>query len=558
LTVFASYLAVCGWKREQHPMQNPNIADVPSGAERNFPLVIAEMPITARESRIAFGVIVVLFIAVAIMGPLATVSLEHVNAFVPVLQTVMCVVDLITAAMLFGQYSIRPKSSLLAVASGYVLSGSFAFLQTLAFPGAYSASGLIGDGVNTAAWLFVFWHASFDLSVLVYIFTKDVDDGDRPLIGSSVGTIAVTVACLFAAVVGLAWVATAGTGHLPALYIGKTKQTPFASIMDAFLWSFSALVLLLLVIRRRTILDLWLIVILLAWWPNFILPIFVTVVRFTLGWYISRVLALMSSFTLLVVLLTETSELYGRLANTILLLRREQSDRLMSVEAATSAIAHEIRQPLTGIAMMSSAALRWLGRAEPSPELEKVRGCLKSIEGASDRAEQIIKSIRDMFQQTPSRTMFDVNDIIIEALALVQQDVQSEGISVRTGLENNLPQITADRMQIQQMVFNLLKNGIDAMRGVPGDRNLVILTGFDGKSVVSLYIQDSGTGIDPKHQNKIFDPFFTTKSAGTGLGLSICRSIVESHGGSLRLAKSGPDGSSFEVSLPIEIASNRH
>jgi hypothetical protein len=360
--------------------------------------VIADMPITARERRIAFGVITLLFVAVAIVGPLATVYLGRVNAFIPVLQTVMCVVDLITAAMLFGQYSIRPKLSLLAVASGYVLSGSFAFLQTLAFPGAYSASGLIGDGVNTAAWIFVFWHASFDLSILVYIFYKDADGGDRALIGSSVVTITITVACLFAVIGGLVWLATAGAGHLPTLYIDATVQTPAASIMDAFLWAFSAIVLVLLFLRRRTILDLWLIVILLAWWPNFILPVFVTVIRFTLGWYIARVFALVSSSTLLFVLLGETSVLYGRIANAIVLLERERSNRLVSVEAATSAIAHEIRQPLTGIAMMSSAALRWLGRVQSSPELEKVRGCLNSIEGASGRVEQIIRSIRDLFK----------------------------------------------------------------------------------------------------------------------------------------------------------------
>jgi signal transduction histidine kinase len=109
---------------------------------------------------------------------------------------------------------------------------------------------------------------------------------------------------------------------------------------------------------------------------------------------------------------------------------------------------------------------------------------------------------------------------------------------------------------MQQMILNLIKNGIDAMRGVPpDDRRLGIFTAFDGKSMVSLCVQDSGIGIDPKDRDKIFNSFFTTKSTGTGLGLSICRSIAESHGGSLRLAKSSPKGSSFEVSLPIEIAS---
>ena len=538
-------------------MQKPNIGDGPFGAPRNFPLVLADMPITERDRRIALGFIALLFISIAIVGPLATISLGPVDAFIPVLQTVMCVVDLITAAMLFGQYSIRPKLSVLAVASGYVLSGLFAFLQTLAFPGGYSANGLIGDGVNTASWIFVFWHASFDLSVLAYILSRDADDGGHALIGSSVVTIAVTIACLFAVAGALLWLAVAGASHLPVLYIGATVQTPMANIMDAFLWSFNGALLLLLFLRRRTILDLWLIVVLLAWWTNFILPIFVTVIRFTLGWYISRVFALVSSSTLLFVLLTETAVLYGRLANAIVLLERERFDRLVSVEAATSAMAHEIRQPLTGIAMMSSAALRWLGRVESSPELDKVRVCLNSIEGASDRVEQIIRSIRALFKQAPSKTVFDVNEVVLEVLALIQHDLQLDRVSVRTELGYNLPRITADRTQMQQVILNLVRNGIDSMRGAsPSERHLVIRTSFDGKSVVSLYVQDYGTGIDPKNRDHIFDPFFTTKSTGMGLGLSICRTIVESQGGSLLLAKSGPNGSSFEVSIPIESASD--
>jgi signal transduction histidine kinase len=533
-------------------MQKTNIEDVSFGAPRQFPLVIADMPITARERRIALGVITLLLIAIAIVGPWSTVSLPRVDLFIPVLQSVMCVVDLITAALLFGQYLIRSKFSLLALASGYVLSGLFALIQTLAFPGAYSASGLIGDGVNSAAWIFVFWHASFDLSVLVYILCKDAIDGSRALIDSSAITVGLTGACLFAVIGGLTWLATAGAGHLPTLYIGQAIQTRFASIMDALLWSLSAVVLSLLFFRRRTVLDLWLIVILLAWWPNFILPVFVTVIRFTLGWYVARIFALVSSSTLLLVLLGETAALYGRLANALLLLERERSDRLTSVEAATSAMAHEIRQPLTGISMMSSAALRWLGRVESLPELEKVRGCLNSIEGASGRVDQIIKSIRGMFNQEPSRTMFDVNEVIREVLTLIQHDLQLDEVSVRTELGYDLPKMTADRTQMHQVILNLVRNGIDAMRGVPPDkRYLVISTRFDGKSVVSLYVEDSGTGIDPKDLNNIFDPFFTTKSTGMGLGLSICRTIIESQGGSLRLATSNPSGSSFEVSLPV-------
>jgi signal transduction histidine kinase len=134
----------------------------------------------------------------------------------------------------------------------------------------------------------------------------------------------------------------------------------------------------------------------------------------------------------------------------------------------------------------------------------------------------------------------------------LQRDLQANGISLTTQLVHNLPQVQAEPMQLQQVILNLIKNAIDAMEGVPrSERRLRLVTGFDHKSVVSLYIQDSGPGITAEDQDRIFDPFFTTKPIGMGMGLSICRTIIENHGGSLRLAKTNHHGSSFEITLPI-------
>jgi signal transduction histidine kinase len=203
--------------------------------------------------------------------------------------------------------------------------------------------------------------------------------------------------------------------------------------------------LVLLFVHRRTILDLWLTVILVVWWPNFVLPILSPVVRFTLGWYVGRGFALLASATLLIVLLGESTALYARLANAIQLLRRERADRLMTIEAATSAIVHEVRQPLSAIAMQSRAALRWLGRVPPAPEIEEVRQCLNSTTDAVNRAEEIFKSIRELFRQTPlRRTMLQLDDIVREALKLTEQDLRVEGVSVTTEYDDNLPLVNAD------------------------------------------------------------------------------------------------------------------
>ncbi|MGC2079501.1 MAG: MASE4 domain-containing protein, partial [Xanthobacteraceae bacterium] len=216
---------------------------------------------------------------------------------------------------------------------------------------------------------------------------KDVDEAVKPSIKSNAVTIGVTIACILGVVVGLTWIVTERAEYLPTLFISVTTQTVVAQGLDAFLWILSATALLVLFVHRRTILDLWLMAILVVWWPNFVLPIFSPVVRFTLGWYVGRGFALLASSTLLIVLLGESTALYARLANAIQLLRRERADRLMTIEAATSAIVHEVRQPLTAIAMQSRAALRWLGRVPPGPEIEEIRQCLNSTTDAVNRAE---------------------------------------------------------------------------------------------------------------------------------------------------------------------------
>ena len=162
-------------RREGDVMRDRVVGDL-TASRQDFPVVIASMPASKQERRLAFGLIALVWLAFAVVAPFAHIPLARVDAFVPVLQTVMCIVDLITAVLLFAQYSIVPKRALLAVACGYVFSGIFAFLQTLAFPGAYSPNGLIGDGVNTAAWFFVLWHASFSLSVAVYALLKDANE----------------------------------------------------------------------------------------------------------------------------------------------------------------------------------------------------------------------------------------------------------------------------------------------------------------------------------------------------------------------------------------------
>ena len=148
-----------------------------------------------------------------------------VDAFIPVVQSIICVTDLITAVLLFAQYSIQPQRALLALASGYVCGGLFAFLQTLDFPGAYSATGLLGGGLSGAAWLFNFWRILFALVVITYVLLKDRDDTASQLVKTEPGrAIAITIACALAVTAALTWLGTAGQEYLPSLFVDQTNE----------------------------------------------------------------------------------------------------------------------------------------------------------------------------------------------------------------------------------------------------------------------------------------------------------------------------------------------
>jgi signal transduction histidine kinase len=331
-----------------------------------------------------------------------------------------------------------------------------------------------------------------------------------------------------------------------------TLQTRLGNQVNLLLCAIATMALVVLFVRRRTVLDLWLMVTLLAWIPNFLVAAVASSVRFSVGWYAARGFALAASCTLLSVLLTEMTFLYSRLANALALQRRERSNRLLSVEAATAAMAHELGTPLGIIALNANTARSEI-RRQP-PDLEELNAILEDIETASHSAGAIISGIRALSARTPigQTTVTGMVGIARQVLKLVQHDLQINEILVETDFQEHVPEVRADPTQLQQVVLNLVKNAIDAMSSVrPGARLLRLATRLEGDSNLVLSVRDSGIGISPKDKERIFDPFFTTKPAGMGLGLAICRTVVENHGGKLRLAESDSRGSTFEIVMPI-------
>jgi PAS domain S-box-containing protein len=305
-------------------MQKTGIDNACAGPGEEFPVVIAAMPASDQQRKIALGVFITMALVAAITLPFAKVQLVRIDAFVPAVQFVICAANLFTAVLMFAQYSVYPQRALLALASGFVFSGLFAFLEACLFPGTSASTNLIyiGDELNSAAWLFTFWHTVFPLSVIVYALTKEagrVAERSSQSIGTIIG---VTIACVFTVSAGLTWLATVGVGYLPSIYSNANVLAPFVHYSAPFLFLLSVTTLVLLFVRRHSILDQWLLVVLLAWLPTFAVAAMFPVVRFTAAWYVARLYALFAGSALLFVLLTETVVLYTRLANAIVQLRR--------------------------------------------------------------------------------------------------------------------------------------------------------------------------------------------------------------------------------------------
>jgi PAS domain S-box-containing protein len=228
------------------------------------------------------------------------------------------------------------------------------------------------------------------------------------------------------------------------------------------------------------------------------------------------------------------------------------ANRVATMGQLTASVAHEVSQPIAATVLNAQAALRWLG-AQP-PNLNEVRQILGQITDDSKRAGDVIGRIRALIKKAPPRKEgLEINEAIVEVIALTRGEVVQNGVSVRTQLAEGLPFIQADRVQLQQVILNLIINAVEAMSGASeGARELLISTGGDASNGVLVSLRDSGPGLDPASLERLFDAFYTTKSSGLGMGLSICRSIIEAHGGRIWAGANEPRGAVFHFTLPLE------
>ncbi len=237
-------------------------------------------------------------------------------------------------------------------------------------------------------------------------------------------------------------------------------------------------------------------------------------------------------------------------------LREAQEDlarvnRVMLLSELTASIAHEVNQPLAAIASSASAATRWLATAPP--HLDEATTALARIVRDSQRAGEIISRVGALVKkEAPQEDLLDINAAILKVIAMTDDVLQRNHVVLRTGLSSGLPVVTADRVQVQQVILNLITNAVEAMKGNDASqRELTVNSGWDDENELFVEVRDTGTGLDPARLDQLFESFHTTKSGGMGLGLAISRSIVAAHGGRIWAAPNHPCGAVFRFSLPV-------
>jgi C4-dicarboxylate-specific signal transduction histidine kinase len=228
--------------------------------------------------------------------------------------------------------------------------------------------------------------------------------------------------------------------------------------------------------------------------------------------------------------------------------RLARASQAVSLAELSASIAHEVNQPLAAVVNSASACVRWID----AQKLEEARRSAARALAEGHRASDIIGRIRALVQKAPPhKDWLDVNETIHEVIALARSEIQRHGVALTTQLSAQVPVILADRIQVQQVLLNLIMNAIEAMRGVgEGRRALVVRSGTDASQHVVITVQDSGPGVDPKSLDHLFEAFYTTKPHGLGLGLAISRSIIDTHGGRLWATANVPCGAVFQFTLP--------
>jgi len=513
-------------------------------------LGLFDTPPDRQEIRLSLVLVALLYAALALLLALPDIRLRQIDAFIPMVDAIMFVGDMITATLLYMQASIFRSRALTVLASAYFFTGLLLVAHVLTFPGAFAPGGLLGAGINTTAWISTFWRAAPPIAIIIYVFIKKSESASRTVTERPRPKIAIGALMAVALAAAVTLLTTRGHDLLPQLFLNR-QDVDYASIfkLNCILITLFIVAFAVLFRNRKSVLDLWLLVALSAWLAHAFLNL-PAWGRFTVSFYSQFSMLLFSHFVVMLALMAETNRLYGRLVLTTAARERERDARLMSMDAVAAAISHEVGQPLAAVTTNAMAGLNWLNRSKPNVEMA-IMAQQATIE-AGQRTFDVIKSVRAMFtKRQAAQSEYDLNDLVRETARLLERELTSTKVSVELALDDALPLIRADRVQVQRVLVNLFSNAMESLAGTRGrPRQILVQTLPSGSKDVLLEVSDNGVGISPEEIEHIFEAFVTTKATGIGLGLSLCRTIVQEHGGLLWASQGDEYGATFHLRLP--------
>ena len=508
-----------------------------------------------RETRSALQIVLVSFAFFLAAAPFAKTQLVQVQAFIPSYASALVICDLITAVLLFSQFNFLRSRALLVIASGYLFNAAMAALHLMTFPGVLSPTGLLGAGPQSAAWLYLFWHAGFPLVVIAYAFLKnegpDALGTARLLHRYPTVAILCSAAAVLAVTAGLALLVTEGEGLLPIL-IQANSNFQHAILSVCLVLSIVAIAALW---RRRPlmVLDLWLMVVMCAWLFEVALSAVLNDHRYDLGWYAGRIYGLLAAAFLLVVLLIENNRHYARLVHM-----SELENTTSIAEAANlaksdflSSMSHELRTPLNAI--LGFAQLMETGLPEPTPTQKRNLG---QITKAGWYLLELINEILDLAQIETEKLQLSLEpmsltEVARECQAMIDPLAQKRNIRVIVQNFEAAYFVTADRTRVRQVLVNLLSNAIKYNR-VGGTVELDFTV--TNEQYVRISVRDTGEGLTSDKLTQLFQPFNrlgkeTGVEEGTGIGLVVSKRLVELMGGKIGVESTVGRGSLFWIEL---------
>lgn len=520
--------------------------------------LLSTLPATDAQRRRALVVVALSGVIFVALAPFAKVQLPQVWAFIPIYQSVLVVNDLITAALLFGQFRMLRSSGLLVLASGYLFTGFMAVAHGLSFPGLFAPTGLLGAGPQSTAWLYMFWHGGFSLLVMVYALRKNEAHAARPSSNRARFAILSAAAAVLLVVCGLTWLATAAQDALPSIMRGS-HYTPAMLFVVSSVWALNLGALVALWRRRpHSVLDLWLIVVLCAWVFDIGLSAVLNAGRFDVGFYAGRIYGLLAATLVLILLLLENSVLYARLVESrqseLLGLERlqQQSTDLITanneLESFSYSVSHDLRAPLRaidGFALMLEEDCA--ARLD-----EEGKRFLSVIRTNSQKMGMLIDDLLALSRV--GRQGLSTGNVAMESLA---QEVIHEALdacarpSAQIELAS-LPAVQGDHSLLRQVWMNLISNALKYTSRARQPR--IEVSGYREGTEVVYRVRDNGAGFDMRYYDKLFGVFQRLhrddEFSGTGVGLAIVQRIVKRHRGRVWAEGKPGEGAAFYFALP--------